>query len=418
MTSKCTIQFDNNPLGVYYAGQTISGVAELITTRPKTIRSIYISVNGHSEVRWTESVYKQNNQGKREKAFETFSATELYFTSEKYVYGSNGGNQLELIAGKYVYPFQATIPPNAPTSFIGTDGKITYEVVMVIDRVLRYNNTFKQEFTVISPYDLNLNPMNGNLMEKEDRKVFCLSLCCGGKNPITIKARVPFSAYAPGQRIRFNVVLDNQSDVRCSDVKVRLMRKVTYNCHTPEIKTKWNEVKVSQVLLGEVVKQNRAEMNEFLEIPSTVPSSMENCSIIKIIYTLKFTVKLAGFYSDFDLVFPLTIGTVPLQASLMEEQESVIVGQPGAIPVFKPMPPPTYQEDSTAKGKYQDKTFIPKYPVFSYQNTSGTIRDPPANLYPSVVSHQPKAPYPTSPPPNDLNESLNGTNTSQIGWKT
>lgn len=41
MASKCTIIFDNNPLGVYYAGQTVSGVAELITTRPKTIRCGY-----------------------------------------------------------------------------------------------------------------------------------------------------------------------------------------------------------------------------------------------------------------------------------------------------------------------------------------------------------------------------------------
>ncbi|XP_055856702.1 arrestin domain-containing protein 3 [Episyrphus balteatus] len=418
MASKCTIQFDNNPLGVYYAGQTISGVAELITARPKTIRSIYISINGHSEVRWTENVYKQNAQGKRENAIETFSSTELYFTSEKYVFGSSGGSQLELIPGKYVYPFQATIPPNAPTSFNGTDGKITYEVVMVIDRVLRYNNTFKQEFTVISPYDLNLNPLHANPMETEERKVFFLSMCCGGKNPITIKARVPFSAYSPGQRIRFNVVLDNQSDVRCSDIKVRLMRKVTYTCHIPEIKTKWNEVKIAQVLLGEVVKKNRAEMNEYLEIPSTVPSSLENCSIIKIIYTLKFTVKLAGFYSDLDLVFPLTVGTLPLQASLVEEQNAVIVGQPGVTPVYKPMPPPTYQDDVTAKGKYQDKTFVPKYPVFSYQITAGTIRDPPGNLYPSMTPQAPVAPYPTSPIPHEFNETNGSGNTSQIGWKT
>lgn len=411
MTSKCNIQFDNNPLGVYYAGQTISGVAELITTRPKTIRSIYISINGHSEVRWTENVYKQNTQGKRENAIETFSATELYFTSEKYVFGTSGGSQLELIPGKYVYPFQATIPPNAPTSFNGTDGKISYEVVMVIDRVLRYNNTFKQEFTVISPFDLNLNPLHGSPMEKEEKKVFLMSMCCGGKNPITIKARIPFSAYAPGQRIRFHVALDNQSDVRCSDIKVRLMRKVSYTCHTPETKTKWNEVKIAQVLLGEVIKRNRAEMNEYLEIPSTVPSSMENCTIIKIVYTLKFTVKLAGFYSDFDLVFPLTIGTVPLQASMIEQQN----GQPEATQMFTPMDPPTFEEDITAKGKYQDKTFIPRYPVFKSKLAAGTVRNNPGNLYPSVAPQQPVPPYPTSPPSHEVNDT---TNIAPIGWKT
>lgn len=37
-SSECKITFDNNPFGVYYAGQIVSGVAELITNRPKTIR--------------------------------------------------------------------------------------------------------------------------------------------------------------------------------------------------------------------------------------------------------------------------------------------------------------------------------------------------------------------------------------------
>lgn len=41
MASKCTIQFDNNPFGIYYAGQVVTGTAELITTRPKTIRCKY-----------------------------------------------------------------------------------------------------------------------------------------------------------------------------------------------------------------------------------------------------------------------------------------------------------------------------------------------------------------------------------------
>lgn len=68
---------------------------------------------------------------------------------------------MELPAGKYVFPFQAIIPPNAPTSLNGACGQIQHEVSVVVDRVMRYNNIFKQTYTVISPYDLNLNPNHG-----------------------------------------------------------------------------------------------------------------------------------------------------------------------------------------------------------------------------------------------------------------
>ena len=122
--------------------------------------AIYISVSGFSEVRWTEDITKQDNEGKPVKAIETYSSSEMYYSSEKYVYGQNGGPQLELPAGKYMFPFQATVPPNAPTSFNGAWGQIQHEVALVIDRVMRYNNTFKQAFSVIAPYDLNLNPNN------------------------------------------------------------------------------------------------------------------------------------------------------------------------------------------------------------------------------------------------------------------
>lgn len=38
MSTECTIRFDNNPHGVYYSGQLVSGACELVTTKQKTIR--------------------------------------------------------------------------------------------------------------------------------------------------------------------------------------------------------------------------------------------------------------------------------------------------------------------------------------------------------------------------------------------
>ncbi|KAL9872316.1 arrestin domain-containing protein 1-like [Glossina fuscipes fuscipes] len=80
---------------------------------------------------------------------------------------------LVLPPGKYIFPFQTTIPANAPTSLNGAWGQIHHEVSVVVDRVMRYNNIFKHPYTVIVPHDLNLNPSNAQPLHKIDEKVFC-----------------------------------------------------------------------------------------------------------------------------------------------------------------------------------------------------------------------------------------------------
>lgn len=42
MSSKCVFSFENNPLAVYSTGQLVSGTAELVTKRPKTIRGTFL----------------------------------------------------------------------------------------------------------------------------------------------------------------------------------------------------------------------------------------------------------------------------------------------------------------------------------------------------------------------------------------
>lgn len=152
---------------------------------------------------------------------------------------------------------------------------------------------------------------------------------------MVMSVKVPFGAYAPGQKVRFNIVLDNQSDVNCSDVKVRLMKKVLYTSRNPETKIKETELKVADNHCGEVVKFNKAEFNEFLQIPSTTPSSLESCSIIKVVYTLKFIAKVSRIHGDLIIEFPFTIGTVPLYASTVDT--GVITSQPASGPMYKPL---------------------------------------------------------------------------------
>lgn len=67
------------------------------------------------------------------------------------------GNKFNLSPGKYEFDFEVHLPYVLPSSFLGRCGEIRYEVVLTIDRPWRFDNVFRQPFTVICPLDLNIH---------------------------------------------------------------------------------------------------------------------------------------------------------------------------------------------------------------------------------------------------------------------
>ncbi|XP_055375284.1 arrestin domain-containing protein 17-like [Condylostylus longicornis] len=426
MSTTCNVLFDNNPSGVYFAGQNISGTVEIITTRPKNIRSIHITINGSAEVRWTEKVQRTNDEGKTEDSEEVFSATDHYLHTQTYVYGQSGGGSLELPAGRYLFTFAGFIPPNVPSSINGSLGQVRYEVVATIDRPLRYDNVFKQPFTVLAPLDLNLNHAYSMPMDKKEEKTFLCGLCCGNNDPILITVAIPFSGYAPGQKINFKMNIENKSNTDVSESKIKLMKTIKFSCRTPKTKERLNNIKICDKRIDGVPKQESKELNDFLEIPSTVPSTLETCSIIHVTYTVMVVVKFSGIHQNVEINFPITIGTVPLYASLSEQVSEVIMGQPG-IASIRAIPPPLLEDDADKKSVFKNNDisdkfmksidYVPKYPVFRIQQQNGAHNgnnspaSPPTGLYPTNPNLNPSpypqrplnpnipAPYPRSPSP-------------------
>jgi hypothetical protein len=47
---QCNIVFDNNTQGIYYSGQTLSGVVELNNEKARNIRGLSLRIEGFAKV--------------------------------------------------------------------------------------------------------------------------------------------------------------------------------------------------------------------------------------------------------------------------------------------------------------------------------------------------------------------------------
>lgn len=85
MTTRCGVEFENNPSRVIYSGQMLRGTVHLVLTSEKNVRGIYIRVTGQGHTHWTEG------SGDSRKSY---WGNEDYFNALFYLVGGNNSNIL------------------------------------------------------------------------------------------------------------------------------------------------------------------------------------------------------------------------------------------------------------------------------------------------------------------------------------
>ncbi|CAD6995989.1 unnamed protein product [Ceratitis capitata] len=305
MPIECLISFDNNPQGVYYAGQELSGIVDLSVDATKRIKAIHITVSGYAKIRWIKKGYPRDSERAMCRAYRS------YLSSRSYVLGSCASSScMDWSAGDYSYTFHVILPENLPTSFDGKYGQIHYEIITTIDRPARYPKVFKLPFTVIQPLDLNADTIYRVPLEILDRKRFW-SFCCP-TGPLTVKFSTPYCGYAPGQKIHFVLYINNESSIDITDCEVKLKQQVSYESHDPQHEYRYDKHLIARKQFGNVLRWSRKVYRGFLSLPSIPPSSMKIVCPINITYLIKVIIIPTDFHWKMKLKIPLTIGSIPI----------------------------------------------------------------------------------------------------------
>ncbi|KRT81933.1 hypothetical protein AMK59_5013 [Oryctes borbonicus] len=306
---ECEIIFDN-PYNTYYVGQTVNGKVEITLDSPKKIRGILIKFKGEATVQWVIEESKTNNEGKTENERIELIGEEEYFRIQYYCLGGKDNEATELPSGKHIYPFTCVLPPTLPSSFEGQYGHVRYTVKVVLDRPWKFDQETKAAFTVLSPFDLNMNPSLKDPVKITLEKFFCCCWCKSG--PLTCVVSIPKSGYVPGEIVPVIAEVDNISNVEILNVNFQFQKVVSYYSQFPRRETKKDVIVLERIQVGPVAGHDSKTWNQPLQLPPLPPSNLMNCSIIDLDYELLIEVNVSGFHSNLTSKIPITVGTVAI----------------------------------------------------------------------------------------------------------
>lgn len=307
------------------------------------LSAIHIQVNGNGKVKWDVRKSRQSG-GKTEYYTVRYSSHDTYLESRTYVSQQQSGASYELQAGTHEFTYSVFLPHGVPTSFVGRYGEIKYEVVVTIDRSMRFDNVFKQPFTVIRTMNLNMVPNLAIPIERETESTFCC--CCCSSGPVTMKLTLPFAGFASGQKIPYSLIVDNEAGSDVDGVEVKLVQRIVFLSRSPERAQKTDEFSLHKDSLGNVLRYTKKEYNKEIQLGSLPPTNDDPADIIQISYFVKAKINKGLFHQDETVKIPVTIGTVPLIQSA-RNPDNVISMQPTApLPTDDGMggdkPPPYY----------------------------------------------------------------------------
>lgn len=370
MVARCEIKFEDNPLGIYHAGQTLSGKVELHLDEAISVNGFYLIISGCAKIEWFEN----DSEDKRD----TYRGQEKLLQAKVALIAPSSGGVIEIPVGTHVYKFSCALPAHLPTSFEGNYGKIRYTVCAILDRPWKFNQTCKVAFTVLKLVDLNRDPMLRQPKRTDVSKTFCCWPC--KSRPLLITVEIPASGYVPGQKIPITITLNNASSVAMHGVQSSLDRTECYRSETPCEKTKVISktfASVSTAINNDVFSR----LQQQLDIPSIAPTG--KCSVLTIDYELNVTIQVDSCRINPKVKIPIIIGTVPLVATASSNIPSTNAGarygsfdecQPPTAPLLQDIdaPPPSYQEaiHGTAIDVNDDphaigfQPYVPRYPVY------------------------------------------------------
>ncbi|XP_067638757.1 arrestin domain-containing protein 17-like isoform X2 [Eurosta solidaginis] len=403
MVVACLIEFDNNPLCTYFAGQIVTGKITLQADKPKQVKGIRLEIGGFAHTHWSESRGIGNKRRKRH-----YGGHEDYIKSETDLLGCEEDQTTQIMPGIHTFTFACNLPHNCPTSFEGYYGHIRYMVKVVLIRPWKWNQSYTKGFTVLKVLDLNYeSPVLRFPCQAEAEKTFCCGPC--KSQPLHMQVSLPQAGYVPGQTIAVSVLISNETNKKITEILVELVMRITNFSPPSSIHKKEERIVVTKTQGDGIPTYCKKLLNYPLIVPATPPTCLNLCKIIHIAYFVEVTIKVKGLHLGHIVSAPVTVGNVPLMRVIQE--------QPTAKHSFNLAPPPfdkggkesEFSKDGTGTRTNSESAEVFKVDGIQSRNIGGKILETKTlkntlessnNMMESAAPPSPWAKYTYIPLPN------------------
>ncbi|KRY17394.1 Arrestin domain-containing protein 3 [Trichinella patagoniensis] len=328
------VKFDN-PVAVFYSGNSITGKVCLDLSDSMKVQSIKVQLFGEAVV------YASKKPGGLRIGYRRSAQRQVYIDESKCLFGdaTSSGKYFVLPKGLREYPFSFETFSNLPSSFESSMGYVRFWCRASLQGRWKTLHSNKLPLTMVGILNLNNVPeafvMQSASLNESFGFLRSLFSCASGGLMVTVNLNR--GAFVPGERIIISAEVSNYSTRRIRSTEAYLQQNLGYvNKGVVSLYqgiSKIGRIEKPAIEIGQVQNWIREE----LTVPALPPTNLATCDLIKINYLLTFLINFEGVRSSV-LNIPIIIGTVP-----REPNRETSVEQPSAPDSVVPSAPDIQQ---------------------------------------------------------------------------
>nr|XP_057939364.1 arrestin domain-containing protein 3-like [Doryrhamphus excisus] len=298
MIIKCfSVEYDQmNERATLSPGDTLSGRVTVEARKETKVQCLMVKAKGKAEVKWCDQDGPTTTLNQEKKHY---FRLEIIILQDK-----NKGDGSEIIGqGRNVYPFTFVIPNiDMPSSYEGKWGRIEYSLKAKLSMSIWSIHKRKIEFPFLTNVEFPFASKSEMIIIGLQEQQSAMKMSFYGSGKVTLNVSSEKTGLRQGETMQVSVEVLNGS-TQAVTPKFYLCEKQTFVAQSKAI------VHINEILFGtgeSVQAQTNRTIRNVLSIPSQLPPTFFNCSLMKLEHTIKVTLG-DHLARDPDIKLPLVI---------------------------------------------------------------------------------------------------------------
>lgn len=298
----CQVLINRPRNGLHKAGQPVTGIVRYTVDEAARYKDVVISLIGKGKCSWQKS-RKNHHKGRNETR--TYIGREVYTEQCISLHNKGSDGAFVLPIGTYERPFSFVLPNNIPSSFKDNTCTIKYKLVIKFEKpnFLSVHQKFDLEIDVIG----NVHPiaLEGRTVTELKKTLF--KPFKKRKHHVHVETEIANTTFKPGNQVKINFKVTNDSDVVVPSVKAELICNTTYTSDCGRRKKRYKTINECTAETPSVPDNAVANMSSAMLLAGYL-YTIQHSRIMFNEYSIQITLRLPMPHINTSVKIPIVIG--------------------------------------------------------------------------------------------------------------